>query len=128
MNFNRGIKRVSASLLAALRLRNLLGVLLTFTVLSFSGTTVAVAKPAIPTDKAAHFGVAAAAQTSCSSVGRMVTGKKWLSGITCFLLVNSIGVVKEATDPQNGGDRDEKDIYANLAGSGLSFLTINFAF
>lgn len=82
----------------------------------------------VDTDKAAHFGVAAAAQTGCSAVGKAVTKSKVGSGLACFLVINTAGLVKEATDPYRGGSRDRNDVYANLAGSGFSFLAVTFAF
>ncbi|PIR23822.1 MAG: hypothetical protein COV44_00805 [Deltaproteobacteria bacterium CG11_big_fil_rev_8_21_14_0_20_45_16] len=83
---------------------------------------------AVPDDKAVHFSVAATAQTGCSAVGYALTRSKWATNVACFLVVNTAGAVKEAVDPYQGGTRDETDIYANLAGSGLSFMTVSFAF
>lgn len=86
------------------------------------------ADQAVPTDKAAHFGIAATAMTACSILGKMVSGNKWVSEGVCFLAVNSVGVAKEVTDPLRGGSRDERDIYANLAGSGFSLFAVSFGF
>lgn len=82
----------------------------------------------VPDDKALHFSVAATAQTGCSAVGYALTSSKWATNVACFLAVNTAGAVKEAVDPYRGGTRDETDIYANLAGSGLSFMTVSFVF
>ena len=82
----------------------------------------------LPKDKAMHLGVSAAAQTACTAVGRLVSHSKWGSQLTCFVSVNAIGAVKEATDPYRGGTRDETDIYANLVGSGFSFVVMSIAF
>lgn len=79
-------------------------------------------------DKALHFGVAASAQTGCAVFGRSVVKNKWTSNIACFMAINALGVFKEITDPSRGGEADEADIYANLAGSGLSFLSVSIAF
>lgn len=96
--------------------------------IGFSSLAFAEENNGLPTDKAAHFGIAAAAQTSCSAVGKTITQSKIGAGIACFLAINTAGAVKEATDPYRGGTRDKRDIYANLAGSGLSFLAVSFAF
>lgn len=96
--------------------------------MAFSSLAFAEEKNSLPTDKAAHFGIAAAAQTSCSALGKTITRSKIGAGIACFLAINTAGAVKEATDPYRGGSRDKNDIYANLAGSGLSFLAVSFAF
>ncbi len=82
----------------------------------------------VPVDKAAHFGIAATAQTSCYALAKTVTRSKWGSQIGCFVLINAAGAAKEYTDPKRGGDRDVRDIYANVAGSGLSFMLIGVAF
>lgn len=85
-------------------------------------------QPEVQKDKAMHFGVSAAAQTACTALGRLVTHSKWGTQVTCFMTVNAVGVVKEVTDPYRGGTRDERDIYANLAGSGFSFFVLSIAF
>lgn len=83
---------------------------------------------ALATDKFAHFGVAATAHTGCTTVGKFVTKSKWGSEIACFAAVNAAGVIKEMTDPYRGGTRDKTDIYANLAGTGFSFLMVSVSF
>ncbi len=108
-----------------------LKLLITLTVLSLFGAETlraATQEEFIPEDKAKHMGVTAAAQTTCTAVGRLISHSKWGSQITCFVAVNSVGVVKELTDPYNGGNRDEKDIYANLIGSGFSFMFMSIVF
>ena len=83
----------------------------------------------IPSDKVEHFGIAGALQTACSGIGKAVTDSKWGSTITCFVLINGAGAAKEALDPHiSGHSRDVNDIYANLAGSGFSFLAFSVAF
>lgn len=82
----------------------------------------------VPVDKAAHFGLAATAQTGCYAAAKAVTKSKWGSQIGCFVLINAAGAAKEYTDPRRGGTRDVNDIYANMAGSGLSFMMIGVAF
>ncbi len=82
----------------------------------------------IPTDKAAHFGIAATAQSTCSAAGRVVSNSTWGAQIVCFVAINAVGAVKEFTDPYHGHSRDERDIYANLAGSGISFFVFSMAF
>ncbi len=83
----------------------------------------------IPTDKIEHFGISGALQTACTGIGKAVTDSKWGSAITCFVLINGAGAAKEVLDPKmNGHERDVKDIYANLAGTGFSFLAFSVAF
>ena len=86
------------------------------------------AEASLAVDKAAHFGIAATAQTACSGFAQIITSSKWGSKIACFLLINTAGAAKEITDPYTGGSRDSRDIYANLAGSGLSFFVLSVGF
>lgn len=86
------------------------------------------AQQKIPTDKAAYFGIAAASQTTCAAIGNAITRSRVGSVIGCFLMIDAAGVVKEMNDPLRGSQREVNDIYANLAGSGLSFLTLCIAF
>lgn len=83
---------------------------------------------ALESDKAAHFGVAAAAQLACTAVAKNITDNKTASNIGCFIAVNAVGVGKEMLDKGNGGDRDVKDVYANLLGSGFTFTIIQLGF
>lgn len=104
----------------------------TFTVpmiLAF-GLTVSSAKadPVIPSDKTAHFGIAATATTICATLAKMISGNKWGSEAVCFLSVNAAGIAKEISDPYYMRTRDEKDIYANLMGSGLSIFMVSIGF
>lgn len=95
----------------------------------FSGAKVEAANQFnVPDDKVKHFSVSAAAQTTCSTVGRLMTKSKWGSTVTCFVSINAAGALKELWDPYRGGTRDETDIYANLTGSGLSMLFISVVF
>ncbi len=82
----------------------------------------------LPEDKVNHFGVAAASQTLCSSVGKSVTHSKWGAIVYCFVGINALGAAKEALDPYMGSQREEKDIFANLAGSGISAISLSIAF
>lgn len=79
-------------------------------------------------DKLMHFGLSAGLHSTCYAIVKGITDSKWASQISCFVAVNTAGAVKEMTDPKNGGTRDENDIYANIAGSGMSFLVISAAF
>ncbi len=97
-------------------------------ILTLSSSLVWAQDSNIPRDKALHFGVAAGAQTGCYAVAKSVTNSKWGSQFGCFALVNLAGAIKELSDPQNGGTRDERDLYANMLGSGLSFALISVAF
>jgi hypothetical protein len=82
----------------------------------------------VPRDKAMHFGVAAGAQAACYTAARTVFKSKWGSQIGCFVAVNTAGVMKELGDPERKGTQEVQDIYANLAGSGLSFTLIGIVF
>jgi hypothetical protein len=79
-------------------------------------------------DKISHFGAAATAQSLCYSIGKVITGSKWGTTLTCFAAINAAGLMKEAVDPFRGGHREVKDVYANLAGSGLSATLISIGF
>ena len=78
-------------------------------------------------DKAAHASFAAAAQVGCSAITTTFT-ERMAGTIGCFALINALGVIKEATDPAHHGTRDIKDIYANIIGSGISFIAIEANF
>lgn len=82
----------------------------------------------IAADKGMHFGVSAASHMTCSLIAKELTRSQWGSKIGCWMLVNAAGVVKEMTDPMRKGTRDVNDVYANMAGSGMSFVTLSLAF
>jgi hypothetical protein len=103
-------------------------ILILWIVSVFMEATPSYAETAVPVDKAAHFGISATATTTCSLIGKLVSGNKWASEGVCFLAVNSVGVIKEATDPYRGGQRDKTDLYANLAGSGFSLFAVSIGF
>jgi len=79
-------------------------------------------------DKMLHFTVAATAQTSCMMLAKAIWKTEVAPQISCFLILNAAGAVKEMTDPGRGGDRDPNDIAANVAGSGLALFTFTLAF
>lgn len=82
----------------------------------------------LPSDKAAHIGISASATAVCGLISQMAGASKWTSRMSCFAGVNLAGAMKEYTDPNYGGTRDEKDIYANLLGSGMSLFALTIAF
>lgn len=82
----------------------------------------------IPEDKTLHFGLAGTGQALCTGMMTALTDSKTASNIGCFLAINTAGVVKELTDPSQGGNRELGDIGANLLGSGLVGLTIEIGF
>lgn len=82
----------------------------------------------IPQDKAMHFGIAATAQTGCYAVAKPIVRSKWIAQGTCFVAINTAGALKEMGDKGNGGTREMGDIYANMAGSGLSMFVLSIAF
>ncbi len=82
----------------------------------------------IASDKGMHFGVSAASHMACSMITQALTNSKWGSKIGCWMAVNAAGVIKEMTDPLHHGTRDVEDVYANMAGSGISFATLSIAF
>ena len=86
------------------------------------------AQNAVPEDKVMHFSVAAGLHSTCYAVAKSITDSKWASQVGCYVLVNGAAALKEYNDKGNGGTRDPNDIYANLAGSGLSFAVISVAF
>jgi len=79
-------------------------------------------------DKAAHFGISATAQTACSTLGNSVLKSRWTSAVTCFVAINTVGALKEVLDPYRGGKREVGDVYANIAGSGLSATLLSVGF
>lgn len=82
----------------------------------------------VPADKVQHFGISAAAETLCSSISKTLTRNKWASIAYCFVGINAMGAVKEALDPYMGNVREKGDVLANVAGSGLSAVSLSFAF
>ena len=83
---------------------------------------------AIEQDKLQHGAVSAALGTTCSTIANLLTNDIWIAGVGCFLLVNAIGVAKELADPSLGGVRDMKDIFANMAGSGIAVTAVSLSF
>lgn len=79
-------------------------------------------------DKAAHFGISATAQTACSTLGNSVLKSRWTAAVTCFVAINTVGALKEVVDPYRGGNREAGDIYANIAGSGMSATLLSIGF
>lgn len=79
-------------------------------------------------DKAAHFGISATAQTACSTLGNAVLKSRWVSTVTCFVAINTVGALKEVVDPYRGGNREAGDIYANIAGSGMTATLLSVGF
>ena len=79
-------------------------------------------------DKVTHFGVAAMMHASCTALAVTMTNTRLSSTVGCFVMVNALGAVKEATDPMRGGQREGADMLSNLAGSGVSFTAISLPF
>lgn len=86
------------------------------------------ADSAVASDKAAHFGLSAAATTACALFTRIFIRNKWVNAGGCVLAINAAGVAKELTDPYRGGDQDLNDVYANMAGSTFSLFSVSFGF
>jgi len=107
-----------------------MGLAISVLTLGVSESTFGATKPdnGIQQDKLMHFGLSAGLHSTCYAVMKGITDSKWVSQVGCFVAVNTAGAIKEYRDPKNGGTRDENDIYANLAGSGMSFLVISAAF
>lgn len=105
-----------------------LGAFLIFTLILSLRNLSAAGFADIPSDKGMHFGVSAASHMACSVVTEILTDSKWGSNIGCWMAVNTVGVLKEITDPLHKGTRDVTDVYANMAGSGFSFATLSIAF
>lgn len=83
----------------------------------------------MPTDKGIHFGVSATAHAACTALSEQVLQMKSKLGasLSCWFLVNAAGVVKEMSDSAHGGMTEKQDVYANMAGSGFSFVAINIS-
>lgn len=97
-------------------------------ILGLSSLNGLYAKQQIQEDKAMHFGIAAGAHSGCYAVASAVTQSKWVSQVGCFVAVNTAGLLKELGDQGNGGTQEFGDVYANMAGSGLSMAVISVAF
>lgn len=75
-----------------------------------------------------HFGIAAGVHSGCYAMANAITKMKWVSTLGCWVAVNAAGVMKELGDKTEGGTRELGDVYANMAGSGLSMAVISLAF
>lgn len=81
------------------------------------------------TDKAAHFGLAFASQTTCEVMAQKIRGKRsWVNSVGCGVLLSGAGVAKELTDPSRGGNKEAGDIIANTAGIVSAGIILQWGF
>ena len=81
----------------------------------------------IERDKALHFGASYTAQVLCASVVSEVIKDKQVTNASCFVAVNALGVaIEHGAFGEN--TKDIKDIGANVLGSGLGVLTVEWKF
>ena len=78
-------------------------------------------------DKALHFGASYTAQVLCASMVSEVVKDKQVTNMGCFVAVNALGVAVEH-GLLGDNTKDAKDIGANLLGSGLGVLTVEWKF
>lgn len=77
-----------------------------------------------------HLATSAGIQTGCQALVRAVADTKdqFVGDTLCFIGVNTLGALKEATDDMHGGTPDGQDIAANGIGSGISYLAFRLTF
>lgn len=84
-----------------------------------------ISNPIAP-DKAAHFGVSYAATHACQVITKkLFDTSKLTSTLVCAGTVLAAGIAKEVADPYMGGQRDSKDLIADVAGVGLAVTIIS---
>ena len=82
----------------------------------------------VPTDKAAHYGLAFASQTICSAGMNKVTKKRFMSVAGCFIALNTLGIAKELSDPMRGGKKESGDVIANVLGTASAGVIFQWGF
>lgn len=79
-----------------------------------------------PPDKVAHFALSYAMTHSCQVLTKkLFNASKLKSTIICAGAVLVAGAAKEIADPYMGGQRDSKDLIADMAGIGLAVTIIS---
>lgn len=96
-----------------------------FFLLSSSVSTSAFA---VEEDKQLHAGMSFGMGSVCSFFADLISENPWIQALTCFAVVSATGGVKEIVDPSIGGNRDLKDMYANLIGAGAGATTAQLTF
>lgn len=82
----------------------------------------------IAVDKAAHFGISYGITHASYAVCKKISNKKVPCLIGAAAFSTALGVTKELIDPSIGGNRDIKDLAADLLGTGfaVTFISIEF--
>lgn len=84
---------------------------------------------AIETDKAAHFGIGAVAQTACEALfSNAFRTSGWGMSAFCLTLVTMGAIMKEAGDAMHGGDYDDADVLAGVGGAASAAVLIKLRF
>lgn len=78
-------------------------------------------------DKALHIGASFTAQVLCAGVVDEITDNKRLANVSCFIVVNGLGIAVEH-GMLGDNTKDIKDVGANALGSGLGALTVEWKF
>jgi hypothetical protein len=84
----------------------------------------------IESDKFSHALGGFTGQVICEAIANHAfkEASPFSKSLSCFLIVNSLGVAKELTDPLHGGTREPGDVFANMVGSGLAIPVIKWGF